>query len=35
VMKDGLCVAGGTYEELEHSNDEWVRSFFEWHAGTQ
>jgi phospholipid/cholesterol/gamma-HCH transport system ATP-binding protein len=32
LMKDGLCVAGGTYEELENSDDEWVRSFFEWHA---
>jgi len=35
VLKDGLCVAGGTYEELENSTDEWVRSFFAWHAGSR
>ena len=35
VLKDGLCVARGTYEELENSTDEWVRSFFAWHAGSR
>jgi phospholipid/cholesterol/gamma-HCH transport system ATP-binding protein len=35
LLKDGLCVAGGTYDELEKSSDEWVRSFFEWHAGSR
>ena len=29
VLKDGLFVAEGTYEELEKSEDKWVRSFFE------
>ncbi len=28
ILKDGLINAEGTYEELEKSNDEWVRSFF-------
>ncbi|MGZ3864893.1 MAG: ABC transporter ATP-binding protein [Bacteroidia bacterium] len=28
-LKDGLCYAEGTFEELEKSGDEWVRSFFE------
>lgn len=28
VMKDGVYVAEGTYEELENSDDEFVRSFF-------
>ncbi len=32
LIRDGLCVASGTYDELENSDDEWVRSFFEWHA---
>ena len=30
VLEGGLCVAEGTYEELEHSDDEQVKSFFEW-----
>ncbi|TDO71091.1 phospholipid/cholesterol/gamma-HCH transport system ATP-binding protein [Flavobacterium chryseum] len=29
VLKDGVIHAEGTYEELEQSDDEWVRSFFE------
>lgn len=29
VLKDGKINAVGTYEELEKSEDEWVRSFFE------
>ncbi|MEP7236797.1 MAG: ATP-binding cassette domain-containing protein [Ferruginibacter sp.] len=28
ILKDGVIHAEGTYEELEKSNDEWVRSFF-------
>lgn len=28
VLKEGLIDAEGTYEELEHSEDEWIRSFF-------
>ena len=28
ILRDGVIVAEGTYEELEKSNDEWVRSFF-------
>jgi phospholipid/cholesterol/gamma-HCH transport system ATP-binding protein len=28
MMKEGLVVAEGTYEELERSEDEWIRSFF-------
>ncbi len=28
ILKDGVIHAMGTYEELEHSKDEWVRSFF-------
>lgn len=28
VLKDGIISAEGTYEELEKSDDEWVRSFF-------
>ncbi|MCW3090368.1 MAG: transporter related [Ferruginibacter sp.] len=28
ILKEGLIVAEGTYEELEKSGDEWVRSFF-------
>lgn len=32
VIYDGLCVAGGTYEELRNSDNEWVKSFFEWRA---
>ena len=29
ILKDGIIGAEGTYEELEKSKDEWVRSFFE------
>ena len=28
VLKDGVIEAEGTYESLESSEDEWVRSFF-------
>lgn len=28
ILKDGVIHTEGTYEELEKSNDEWVRSFF-------
>jgi phospholipid/cholesterol/gamma-HCH transport system ATP-binding protein len=28
ILKDGVIDAGGTYDELEKSNDPWVRSFF-------
>lgn len=28
ILKDGIITAEGTYEELEKSEDEWVRSFF-------
>jgi phospholipid/cholesterol/gamma-HCH transport system ATP-binding protein len=28
ILKDGLIHAEGSYEELEKSEDEWVRSFF-------
>lgn len=28
ILKDGVICAEGTYEELEKSKDEWVRSFF-------
>jgi phospholipid/cholesterol/gamma-HCH transport system ATP-binding protein len=28
ILKDGIINAQGTYEELERSNDEWVKSFF-------
>jgi phospholipid/cholesterol/gamma-HCH transport system ATP-binding protein len=29
VLKDGICAAEGTFEDLEKSADPWVRSFFE------
>ena len=29
VFKDGLISTEGTFAELEKSEDEWVRSFFE------
>jgi phospholipid/cholesterol/gamma-HCH transport system ATP-binding protein len=32
LINDGLCAAGGTYDELKDSDDPWVKSFFEWHA---
>lgn len=28
IMKDGIVYAEGSYEELEQSTDEWIRSFF-------
>jgi len=28
ILKEGVIAAEGTYEELEKSDDEWVRSFF-------
>jgi phospholipid/cholesterol/gamma-HCH transport system ATP-binding protein len=28
MLKEGVIVAEGTYEELEKSTDEWIRSFF-------
>ena len=29
VIKNGMCAAEGSYADLEHSADPWVRSFFE------
>jgi phospholipid/cholesterol/gamma-HCH transport system ATP-binding protein len=29
VLKDGVCAAEGTFDELEKSTDPWIRSFFE------
>jgi phospholipid/cholesterol/gamma-HCH transport system ATP-binding protein len=29
VLKDGVCAAEGTFDELEKSPDPWIRSFFE------
>jgi phospholipid/cholesterol/gamma-HCH transport system ATP-binding protein len=29
VLKDGVCAADGSYEALKHSDDPWIRSFFE------
>lgn len=29
ILKDGMCSTEGTYEELEKSEDPWIRSFFE------
>jgi phospholipid/cholesterol/gamma-HCH transport system ATP-binding protein len=28
ILKDGIITAQGGYDDLEKSNDEWVRSFF-------
>lgn len=28
ILRDGTMVAEGTYDELEHSQDAWIRSFF-------
>jgi phospholipid/cholesterol/gamma-HCH transport system ATP-binding protein len=28
ILREGVVVAEGTYEELERSEDEWIRSFF-------
>jgi len=29
MIRDGMCVAEGTFNELEKSEDPWIRSFFE------
>lgn len=29
VIKDGICAAEGSFADLEHSQDEWIRSFFQ------
>ncbi|MBK7631183.1 MAG: ATP-binding cassette domain-containing protein [Ignavibacteriales bacterium] len=29
VIKDGVCAAEGTFDDLEKSEDPWIRSFFE------
>jgi phospholipid/cholesterol/gamma-HCH transport system ATP-binding protein len=29
VLKNGICAAEGTYNDLEKSADPWIRSFFE------
>lgn len=29
VIKEGICAAEGTFDELEKSEDPWIRSFFE------
>ena len=29
VIKDGICAAEGSYDDLEKSADPWIRSFFE------
>ena len=29
VIKNGICAAEGSYADLEHSPDPWIRSFFE------
>ena len=29
VLKDGVCAAEGTFDELEKDTDPWIRSFFE------
>jgi phospholipid/cholesterol/gamma-HCH transport system ATP-binding protein len=34
VLEDGLCLAGGTFEALENSDDEEVKSFFQWQTGS-
>jgi phospholipid/cholesterol/gamma-HCH transport system ATP-binding protein len=28
MMKEGVVIAEGKYEELEKSDDEWIKSFF-------
>jgi phospholipid/cholesterol/gamma-HCH transport system ATP-binding protein len=33
VLGEGQCLAEGTFEELENSNDNNVKSFFEWQDG--
>jgi phospholipid/cholesterol/gamma-HCH transport system ATP-binding protein len=34
VLEGGLCLAGGTFEELANSNEESVKSFFEWQTSS-
>ena len=29
ILRDGACVAEGSWSDLEHSSDAWIRSFFE------
>jgi phospholipid/cholesterol/gamma-HCH transport system ATP-binding protein len=29
VIKDGTCAAEGSFADLEHSEDPWIRSFFQ------
>ncbi len=29
IIKEGVCIAEGTFDELRKSDDEWIRSFFE------
>lgn len=29
VIKNGMCIAEGSFDDLENSTDAWVRSFFE------
>jgi phospholipid/cholesterol/gamma-HCH transport system ATP-binding protein len=29
IIKDGICFSEGSYTDLENSEDEWIRSFFE------
>jgi len=29
LLKDGICFAEGSYNDLENSQDKWVHSFFE------
>ena len=30
VLKEGICYAEGSFEEMQNSTDKWVRSFFEY-----
>jgi len=29
IIKDGICFAEGSYDELQNSEDDWIKSFFE------
>ena len=29
ILKDGIFIAEGTFEEMERSDDPWIKSFFE------
>jgi phospholipid/cholesterol/gamma-HCH transport system ATP-binding protein len=29
MMRDGICAAEGSYNDLENSRDTWIKSFFE------